>query len=152
MVSDARKRDMVREWMRERYPVFKERYRYNLGTLRKLVAACQERGYHPVLVELPLNLPIVGSAWDEPRAEYKAGCRQVAAEYGIPYVDFVRGAGLVSKEFVDLSHLIHPGRVKYQRRLSDEVARRLRQYGLAGAHVTTKGAGASPVAAADTLP
>jgi hypothetical protein len=152
VISDARKREMVRTWMRERYPVFKERYSSNLGTLRQLVAACQDRGFYPVIVELPLNLPIVGSAWDKPRAQYRAGCRQVAAEFGIPYVDFVRGAKLVSKDFVDLSHLIHPGRVKYQRRLSDQVAARLRQYGLAGAYLTSAGAAASSAAPADTYP
>ena len=52
---------LATQWMMG-YPVFKERHSDNLGTLRQRVAACEERGFYPVLGELPRNLPIVGSA------------------------------------------------------------------------------------------
>ena len=99
--------------------------------LRELIALCQDKGFYPVLVELPLNLPIVRHSWDAPRDRYRRGARAAAATYGIPYDDFIARIGLVSNDFVDLSHLVEPGRAKYQRRLSHVVVARLKQYGLA---------------------
>ncbi len=37
----------------------------------------------------------------------------------------------MSSDFVDVAHLVEPGRAKYQRRLSRVVVTRLKQYGLA---------------------
>jgi hypothetical protein len=108
--------------------VFKARYSHHAALLKDLVAACQARGFYPVIVELPLNLPIVGHAWDAPRHKYQAACRAVAEKYAIGYVDFIADIGLKSGDFVDLAHLVEPGRAKYQRRLSHLVVNRLRQY------------------------
>jgi hypothetical protein len=130
-LSDAAKRGIVSTWMRVKYPRFRRRYAGDAAVLRELIALCQERGFYPVLVELPLNLRIVGHAWDAPRARYRRGARAAAAAYGIPYADFVARAGLVSSDFVDVSHLVEPGRAKYQRRLSRLVVAKLKQYGLA---------------------
>jgi hypothetical protein len=127
-LSDAAKSALVSKWLRERYPVFKARYSHHAALLHDLVAACQARGFYPVIVELPLNLPIVGHAWDAPRHKYRAACRAVAEKYGIGYVDFIADIGLASGDFVDLAHLVEPGRAKYQRRLSYLVVNRLRQY------------------------
>ena len=127
-LSDAVKRPLVGKWLRERYPVFKKRYTHHADVLPRLVKACQDRGFFPVIVELPLNLPIVGHSWDAPRAKYRAGCRAVANKYDVPYVDFVAATHLVSADFYDLSHLVSPGRVKWQHRLSHLIVRRLHQY------------------------
>jgi hypothetical protein len=124
------KRLLVDTWLRERYPLFRERYAQHAGKLEQLVAACWERGFHPVLLELPLDLIIVGAAWDAARSTYAAGCREVAATHHIPYVDLVPDAGLVSSDFYDLTHLIEPGRVKWQALLSRLVVKRLGQYHL----------------------
>ena len=129
-LSDAAKRGIVSTWMRVKYPRFRQRYAGNAAVLRELIALCQEKGFYPVLVELPLNLRIVGHAWDAPRGRYRRGARAAAATYGIPYEDFVARARLVSSDFVDVSHLVEPGRVKYQRRLSRFVVAKLKQYGL----------------------
>ena len=131
-LSDAAKRDIVTTWMRVKYPRFRDRYAGNAAVLRELIALCQERGFYPVLVELPLNLRVVRHAWDAPRTRYHRGARAAAAAYGIPYVDFVAHVGFVSSDFVDVSHLVEPGRVKYQRRLSRFVVAKLEQYGLSG--------------------
>ena len=65
------------------------------------------------------------------RAAATAGARAPpATAYGIPYEDFIARIGLVSDDFVDVSHLVEPGRAKYQRRLSRLVVARLKQYGL----------------------
>jgi hypothetical protein len=127
-LSDSAKRALVSKWLRERFPVFKARYDHHAAMLGELVVACQARGFYPVIVELPLNLPIVGHAWDAPRHKYQAACRVVAKTYGCGYVDFIPDIGLTSSDFVDLAHLVEPGRAKYQRRLSHLVVNRLRQY------------------------
>ena len=137
-LADAAKRALVGQWLRVKYPRFRSRYAGNAATLRDLVAACQEKGFYPVLVELPLNLRVVGHAWDAPRGLYREGCRAAARDAGVPYEDFVARAGLTSGDFVDLAHLVEPGRVKYQRQLSRVVVARLRQYGLTGRAAATQ--------------
>ncbi len=130
-LSDAAKRGIVRTWLAVKYPRFRERYAGNTAVLRELIALCQDKGFYPVLVELPLNLPIVRHSWDAARDRYRRGARAAATTFGIPYDDFIARIGLVSNDFVDVSHLVEPGRVKYQRRLSHVVAARLKRYGLA---------------------
>lgn len=130
-LSDAAKRGLVTQWLRVKYPRFKARYAGNHAVLRELITVCQEKGFYPVLVELPLNLRIVRHSWDGARGRYKRGARSAAAVSGIPYEDFISRIGLTSGDFVDLSHLVPSGRAKYQRRLSRVVVARLKQYGLA---------------------
>ena len=120
----------MREWLAVKYPRFRQRYAGNDTILRTLIALCQERGFYPVLVELPANLHVIGHAWDGARDRYRRGARAAAADFGIPYEDFVTYIGLVSNDFVDVAHLVEPGRVKYQRRLSRLVVAKLKQYGL----------------------
>jgi hypothetical protein len=130
-LSDAAKRQIVRTWLAVKYPRFRERYAGNAGVLRELITLCRDRDFFPVLVELPLNLPVVRHSWDAARDRYRRGARTAALSAGIPYVDFVANVGLVSSDFVDVCHLVESGRAKYQRRLSRVVVTRLRQYGLA---------------------
>ena len=120
----------MRQWLAVKYPRFRQRYAGNNATLRALIALCQERGFYPVLVELPANLRIIGHSWDGARDRYRRGARTAAADFGIPYEDFVAHIGLVSSDFVDVAHLVEPGRAKYQRRLSRLVVSKLKQYGL----------------------
>ncbi len=129
-LSAAAKRGIVRQWLAVKYPRFRRRYAGNNSTLRALIALCQERGFYPVLVELPANLHVIGHSWDGARDRYRRGARTAAADFGVPYEDFVAHIGLVSNDFVDVAHLVEPGRAKYQRRLSRLVATRLKQYGL----------------------
>jgi hypothetical protein len=143
-LSVAAKRAIVTRWMRVKYPRFRDRYAGNAAVLRELIALCQERGFSAVLVELPLNLRIVGHAWDAPRGRYQRGARSAAAAYGIPYQDFVARIGLVNGDFVDVSHLVEPGRAKYQRRLSRVVVSRLKEYALDGRGSASAAAPAAP--------
>jgi hypothetical protein len=129
-LSDAAKRGIVRQWLAVKYPRFRQRYAGNNATLRTLVALCQERGFYPVLVELPANLHIIGHAWDGARGRYRRGARTAATDFGVPYEDFVARIRLVSSDFVDVAHLVEPGRAKYQRRLSRLIVSKLKQYGL----------------------
>ena len=130
ILTDAEKKVMVGAWLKERYPVFKARYAYNVGELDQLIATCQTRDLHPVLLELPLNLKIVGHAFDKPRTRYRDSCRRLARKHGIPKIDFLAKAGLVSGDFADLCHLVEPGRVKWQLKLSKTVISLLDRYGM----------------------
>jgi hypothetical protein len=128
--TPATKRFYVDYWLERRWPEFKSRYAYNLGLLESVIQACVARGLHPVLVDLPRDLAIIGHAFDKPVATYKASCVRLSRKYGIPWLTFVRTADLKDSDFFDLFHLVEPGRVKYQRVLSQKTARLLDKYGL----------------------
>jgi hypothetical protein len=132
IASDERKRERVRTWLNETYPVFKANFSYNAGQLDKLVALCLERGFHPVIMNMPLNKPIVRHALDAPFARVANNCRNIAEKYGIPYVDFLPKVDFVSRDFLDIWHCVEPGRVKWQIRVSRTVVRMLARY-----HITT---------------
>jgi hypothetical protein len=130
MQSAWLKRYYVRYWLKVRWPHFKAHYSDNIRALESVVRICKERGLNPVLVDLPRDLPIIGRSFDSPVATYKAGCKRVATEYRIPWLTFVAAADLVNRDFFDIFHLVEPGRVKYQRLLSEKAARLLDKYGL----------------------
>ena len=132
ILTVAQKKAWVQHWLSARYPLFKKHFDYNATILERLVRACQLKGLHPVLLELPRNDQIIGHAFDKPRAKYVADCRKLAKDYAIPYVDFVAKAHLVNGDFYDVNHLVEPGRVKWQKRLSQQVVQLLKQYGMAG--------------------
>ena len=98
--------------------------------LDKLVGVCQRRGYHPVLLEMPRDMAVIGHAFDAATGQYQAGARQLARKYGIPYVDFIDKAHFVDSDFYDVDHLVEPGRPKFQSLLAAETSRRLALYGM----------------------
>jgi len=120
--STANKEMLVDKWLKERYPVFREYHAANKEQLELLVAMCLERDLFPVLVATPWNEDIIGAAFREPRKAWTAHCEKVAAEYDVPFLDFSTDVGLTNDDFYDLFHLVEPGRTKWQRRLSSEVA------------------------------
>ena len=126
----ATKRFYVDYWLTKRWPELTARYQYNLGALESVIHACLARGLHPVLLDLPRDLAVIGHAFDEPVAMYKAGCVWLSRKYGIPWLTPVKAAGLEDGDFFDLFHLVEPGRVKYQKLLSQKTARLLDDYGL----------------------
>jgi len=128
--SASLKRFYVKYWLKARWPEFKVRYRYNLGVVESVVRVCLQRDLHPVLVDLPRDLPIIGHSFDAPVSAYKAGCKGLAAEYSIPWLTFVATSRFVDRDFFDIFHLVEPGRVKYQRLLSEKTVRLLAKYGL----------------------
>lgn len=130
ILTYARKSALLTGWLRERYPVFRERFASNAAQLHELVTACQERGFKAVLLVLPLNLQVIRHRMDTPRARYRRNCTDVSTAYGVPWVDFVSEAGLVSSDFADNWHLVEPGREKWQRRVSRTVVTWLKRYGI----------------------
>jgi len=128
--SASLKRYYVHYWTALRWPEFRAHYRYDLGVVDSLVRDCKERGLHPVLLDLPRDLPIIGHAFDSPVAAYTAGCKSVAAKYDVPFVSFVSAAHFVDGDFFDIFHLVEPGRVKYQKLLSEKTVALAAKYDL----------------------
>ncbi|MBN2204675.1 MAG: hypothetical protein JW767_06605 [Thermoleophilia bacterium] len=122
ILSSAEKRLRVEKWVDERLSVFDTHVERNTATLAELVRVCLARGYEPVLLELPRDTEATGDLMDDPIARYQRGCAEIAEEYGIPYMDFVDDAGLVSTDFYDPWHLVESGYVKWQRRLARTAA------------------------------
>jgi hypothetical protein len=129
----AQKAALVTHWVRVRYPVFKQNYAHNLGVLKELIEACRARGLHPVLLDTPRNTTAMGRAFDEPVARYRASCKELAAEYGIPFLDMVAGAQFEDHDFFDLWHALPSARAKWQPRLARETVRLLRRFAMNGA-------------------
>lgn len=123
--SDERKDELLAKWLADRYPLFRKNYDPNLAELERLLEECRESGFTAVLLELPLNLEIVGDELDAPRGTYQKDARALADEYGVPWLSFVDELGIANGSFYDLMHLVEPGRTTWQERMSREVARLL---------------------------
>ena len=132
----AQKEKMVAIWNKQRYSAFKRHLAFNLAMLEQLLIRCEERGLHPVLVELPNNRDLIGKRFDYAVAQYQRPAKALAAKYDVPYVDFNQELGLKNADFHDLSHLVEPGRVIWQHRLAQEMVQLMGADG--------KGAGAPP--------
>jgi len=119
--TPGQKERMVTKWNAARYPVFRRNLAYNLAMLEQLVARCEQRGVRAVIVELPLNEDVVKGRFDEAIAQYREPVQALARERGVPYLDFNRELAIPSADFYDLSHLVEPGRVLWQKRLAEEL-------------------------------
>ena len=128
ILTDAGKRALLTDWLTRRYPVFQDRFTHNAGKLDALVARCIELGFHPVMLNLPLNLQIVQHRMDAPRGRYREHCQDVAAAYDVPWVNWLPTIPLVNRDFADNWHLVEPGRVKWQRRLTSLTVTLLKRY------------------------
>lgn len=120
--TNAQKEAMVRLWNAKRYPVFQQNRQFNLALVRQILISCRERGVHAVLLELPQNDQATKGRFDKAVAEYQVPLRKLAAEFAVPYLDFNAAVAIPSADFHDLSHLVQPGRVIWQRRLAKELA------------------------------
>ncbi len=127
-LSLAKKQALVRAWLAHRYSAFKRNYAYNLGMLDKLIKAVTAKGFHPVLLDLPRDKAVIGSALDVPIARYHRSCKALAARYGIPWVDLSKAAGLRNSDFHDLWDLVGQGRATWQRLLAARTATLLARY------------------------
>ena len=126
--SYAEKRYYVSYWLSARYPEFRANYSGELGMLQKIIRACKRRHLRVVLLDLPRDLPVIGSSFDGPVSRYHAGCSRLARAWDIPWLHFNAAAQFVDRDFFDIFHLVEPGRVKYQSILSDRTIRLLKKY------------------------
>jgi hypothetical protein len=128
--SLAAKRAYVKYWMKLRWPDFRAQFPTNLAKLEAVLKACQGTALHPVLLDLPRDMPAIGRAFDAPIDQYHLRCARLARKYGVPWVDFIAAAHFVDGDFFDIFHTVEPGRAKYQRLLSDATITLLDKYGM----------------------
>jgi hypothetical protein len=132
VLSTAKKRALVKSWLRDRYPVFKRNFATSASVLVTLIKVCQARGFYPVLFELPRNTAVIGGALNAPTAKYRVKCRSLSAKYHVPWVSFVSAAKLPNRSFYDLWHLVESGRTRWQALLSAKTAKILNSAAFSG--------------------
>jgi hypothetical protein len=148
-LSDAVKRSMVVQWQQERWPQFLHNCRYELGVLENTVRLSLKRGQHPVIVDLPRNMAIIGHQLDRPLAAYHAGCRAIARRNHIPYLQLQDRIAVGNQDFRDLWHLLPQSRHTWQRQLSLTTAKLLKRYELGPGPVPSPSPSASAAPTAD---
>jgi len=99
---------------------------YNEELLRALVATARAKGLRVVLLETPRDIGLIGDRWDAVVAQERAICADLASETGVSYVDFVSQAGLETRDFADLFHLLPSGRAKWEPLLAEHLQPDLR--------------------------
>ena len=132
ILSAAKKKALLQNWLATRYPVFKRNFANSAAVLETLIKTCQTRGYKPVLFELPRNTQIIGGSLKAPTTKFRDKCKALASKYKIPWVSQVSAAKLPSTDFYDLWHLVEPGRTVWQDLLSAKTAALLTKYGYGG--------------------
>jgi hypothetical protein len=120
ILPDAEKARLVTGWLRMRYPVYQRNFGPCARLLSRLVRVCKDRGFTPALVEMPLNLAVIGHRFDTPVGRLRGACRRIAERQEVPFVRSVARARLVSRDFADLWHLVETGRAITQPVLSTE--------------------------------
>ena len=120
----SRKYELVPRWMDRRWAGFREHRRANLRALARLVEACRAKGLEPVLVDLPLDVRVVGHGLDRARRSYGTAVRHIARAQHVSYLT-PAGPPLPTNDFWDLMHLLPPGAAAWQSRLSDRLVRLL---------------------------
>jgi hypothetical protein len=128
--SESLKRSKVELWTSTKGRPggdFDSNVTFNEALLEAMVKLARDRGFTPVLLEVPENAEIVGTSFDSYKAVYQPFCRDLAARYGGAYLDFGDDIGLVNTDFRDLTHLVESGRVKWTAGLSEALAPIVRQ-------------------------
>lgn len=119
--SEKSKLKVLTSWWRVRYPQFSANVNTNLTALDELTKRSKQRGFDVVIVELPRNLELIGDLWQGVDGTYQPRTKAIAAEYGVPYLDFNRDLALPSSDFSDYAHLRSSGRGVWE----DALAKRL---------------------------
>ena len=73
---------------------------------------------------MPANLAAIQSDFDDVRAIYQEGCRTLAEEHDVAYLDFNASLKLRARDFYDLWHLLPAGRALWQDKLSRQLVSR----------------------------
>jgi len=137
ILSKTKKKTLVRQWLADRYPVYKANFSRNAGLLEQILKYCAtvkdengKRLFRPVLLELPRNSAVIGRSLNAPTTKYRDKCKQLAAKYKVKWLPQL--ASLPNSSFYDLWHLVEPGRKVWQGKLSARTATLLEQYGFDG--------------------
>ena len=118
----SRKHELVPRWMDRRWTGFAHDKRANLRAIAQLIATCRVKRLRPVLLDLPLDVRVVGHGLDRARSAYRTSVRRLARTRHVPYLT-LSGPPLPTADFWDLMHLLPPGARVWQSRLSDRLVR-----------------------------
>ena len=99
---------------------------YNLAMLEEILKLARDRGFSVALYDQPLNTSAAGPDWAGVVPAYRSACRELAREYGVPYLHIEKGVKLTDDDFADLFHLLAPGRAKWQPEMARQLAAALR--------------------------
>jgi hypothetical protein len=124
-LSLARKRELVPRWMERRWAGFRANRKKNVAAIQRVITLCRSKGLRPILIDLPLDLRVVGSGLNKPRTAIRSAVDGLASRNGIRYVRFNGSLDLPSSAFWDLHHLRASGYRRWQARLSDEIVKAL---------------------------
>ena len=119
----TRKRELVPRWMERRWAGFAANKRANVAAIQRVITLCKSKGLRPIIVDLPLDLRVVGSGLDRPRIAIRDAMNGLARRNGIRYIHFNKSLNLPSSAFWDLHHLLRPGYERWQARLSAELVK-----------------------------
>ena len=122
-LSAARKHELVQRWMDRRWAGFQLNRSKNFAAIGRIIELAKSKGLRPIIFDLPLNVSVVGSGLDKPRAAIRTGCTDLARRYGIKYMHFTAAVGIPSSSFWDLHHLLKPGYRVWQARLSADLVK-----------------------------
>jgi len=118
ILTDAVKRSKVTQWVEQRQPLLAERLDYHLDMLEAVIALARERGFQVALLEQPLNRAVVGDAFARAEARIAGRLDHLRARLDVPLVGVRPDRALTSELFYDLTHLVEPGRERWQRALA----------------------------------
>ena len=79
-LSAARKHELVQRWMDRRWAGFQLNKSKNFAAIARIIDLAKSKGLRPIIVDLPLNVAVVGSGLDKPRAAIRAGCTALARQ------------------------------------------------------------------------
>ena len=117
----TRKEELVPRWMDRRWGGFRRYRRANLRAVDRLLALSQAKGLRPVLLEMPLDVRVVGGGLDRPLGAYRVALRRLARRRDADYLSLRTRGPLPTGFYWDLMHLLPRGSQAWQSRLSDEL-------------------------------
>ena len=116
-----RKHELVPRWMDRRWKGFQQNQRANFAAIERIIKACRAKGLRPVLIDMPLDLEIVGNGLYQPRSAIHAGCNRLARKYDLTYLHLQPALKLPNTAFWDIHHLVRSGYTRWQTRLSQKL-------------------------------
>ena len=141
----AQKKAGVERWVKGRGPNFYRYYPYNARLLDAVVARAEQRGFKVVLLEETENTDVVGHSFDAFKRIYKPIVRDIAAKYGVPYLDLQESLHLPNSAFWDFIHPVESARVAWEQVLAKALKPVVQQAAPASSQAAPGSSQATPV-------
>lgn len=119
---EKQKRYQVQQWLHTRRPQFRDNSNFNALLLDQLVKYGRDRGINIVLLELPCNSELIGNTFDADFTQISMLCQDIAATYGVPYININDQFSLPNTAFQDIVHMDKDGGVIFEYKLAENLA------------------------------